>query len=73
MRKSYDFSKSRKNPYAKRLKRQVTIRLDDDTVEYFKRLAAESGIAYQVLINLFLKECADEGRKPTIKFEKKAA
>ncbi len=72
MRKSYDFSNSVKNPYAKRLKRQVTIRLDEETVDYFKRLAAESGIAYQVLINLFLKDCAAEKRKPSVKWVRKA-
>ncbi len=70
MRKEYDFSKSKKNPYAKRLKRQVTIRLDQETVEYFKELATESGIAYQVLINLYLKQCANEKRKPNVKWEK---
>jgi uncharacterized protein (DUF4415 family) len=73
MRKNYDFSNSIKNPYAKRLKSQVTIRLDNDIVEYFKKLAGESGIAYQVLINLFLKECADEKRKLSVKWKKKAA
>jgi len=73
MRKSYDFSNSVKNPYAKRLKKQVTIRLDEETVDYFKRLAAESGIAYQVLINLFLKDCAAEKRKPSVQWKKKAA
>lgn len=58
MRKEYDFSKSKKNPYAKHLKQQVTILLDKDAVTYFKRLAAETGVPYQVLINLYLKECA---------------
>ena len=58
MRKEYDFSKGRRNPYAARLKRQVTIRLDDQTIKYFKGLAEESGIPYQTLINLYLRECA---------------
>lgn len=58
MRKEYDFSKSRKNPYAKQLKQQITILLDKEAVAYFKKLAAETGVAYQVLINLYLKECA---------------
>lgn len=58
MRKEYDFSKSKKNPYAKQLKQQVTILLDKEAVAYFKKLAAETGVAYQVLINLYLKECA---------------
>ena len=58
MRKEYDFSKGRRNPYAARLKRQVTIRLDEQTIKYFKALAKESGIPYQTLINLYLRECA---------------
>jgi predicted DNA binding CopG/RHH family protein len=58
MRKEYDFSKGRRNPYAARLKRQVTIRLDEQTIKYFKGLAKESGIPYQTLINLYLRECA---------------
>jgi len=63
MRRSYDFSKARRNPYAGRLKRQVTIRLDQDTLGYFKRLADETGIGYQTLINLYLRECATSGKK----------
>ena len=66
MRKEYDFSKSKKNPYAKYLKQQVTIRLDKETVDYFKGLAEESGIAYQVLINLFLRECVTSHKKPVL-------
>ena len=58
MRKQYDFSKGRRNPYAARLKRQVTIRLDEPTIKYFKGLAEGSGIPYQTLINLYLRECA---------------
>jgi uncharacterized protein (DUF4415 family) len=58
MRRHYDFSKAKRNPYARRLKRQVTIRLDRDTIEYFRQLADESGIRYQTLINLYLRECA---------------
>src|SRR5439155_370433 len=53
VRKEYDFSKARRNPYARRLKRQVTIRLDEETIRYFNGLAAETGIPYQTLINLF--------------------
>ena len=63
MRKQYDFSKARPNPYAKRLKRQVTIRLDEATIEYFKALAVRSEIPYQTLINLYLRECAGTGRR----------
>jgi len=58
MRAEYDFSKGRKNPYAKRLKTRVTIRLDSPTVEYFKTLSEDSGIPYQTLINLYLRDCA---------------
>jgi len=65
MRKEYDFSKmkGRKNPYASRLKRQVTLRLGVDVVEYFKGLSGETGIPYQNLINLYLKECAHTHKK----------
>ena len=58
MRDNYDFSRAKRNPYAKHLKRQVTIRLDLDTLEYFKALATDSRIPYQTLINLYLRECA---------------
>ena len=66
MKREYDFSKGKKNPYATRLKRQVTIRLDDATIKYFKVLADESGIPYQTLINLYLRDCAVTGRRPAI-------
>ena len=62
MKAEYDFSKAKRNPYAKRLKRRVTIRLDGPTVDYFKDLAEETGIPYQTLINLYLRDCA-ESRK----------
>jgi predicted DNA binding CopG/RHH family protein len=63
MKKEYDFSKAERNPYAKFMKRQVTIRLDKVTIEYFKVLADEMGIPYQTLINLYLRDCAAKGRK----------
>ncbi|MGO2355959.1 MAG: BrnA antitoxin family protein [Marinomonas foliarum] len=63
MRDHYDFSNSVKNPYAKKLKKQVTIRLDEDTVEYFKALADYKGIPYQSLINLYLRDCAQSRRE----------
>lgn len=63
MRAEYDFSKARKNPYAKRLKQRVTIRLDEPTVGYFKELAEETGIPYQTLINLYLRDCAESNRR----------
>jgi len=68
MRKHYDFSKARPNPYAKRLKQPVTIRLDQPTVAYFKALAAETGIPYQTLINLYLRDCALAGRRPALRW-----
>ena len=73
MRKEYDFSQSRKNPYAKQLKRQVTIRLDTGAVDYFKEMAAELGMPYQNLINLFLRDCAMQKRRPTIRWPVGAA
>jgi len=65
MRKEYDFSKmkGRKNPYAKKLKKQVTLRLGIDVIEYFKGLAQETGIPYQNLINLYLRDCAHSRKK----------
>ena len=63
MRKHYDFSKGRRNPYPARLKRQITIRLDDETVRYFKGLSRESGIPYQTLINLYLRDCASTRKR----------
>lgn len=63
MRREYDFSKARRNPYASRLKQSVTIRLDAMAVRYFKDLAATTGIPYQTLINLYLTDCAVSGRK----------
>lgn len=58
MRKEYDFSASKKNPYAKKLKKQVTIRLDEETIAYFKDMAEDKEIPYQTLINLYLRDCA---------------
>jgi len=69
MRKEYDFSKATRNPYAARLKRQVTIRLDAPTIQYFKRLATETGIPYQTLINLYLRECAATRKKPSLRWQ----
>ena len=68
MRKEYDFSKGKKNPYAKALKKQVTIRINDETIKYFKDLAEQTGISYQNLINLFLQDCVDNKKKPNIKW-----
>jgi len=62
MRDSYDFSESRKNPYARRLSKPVTIRLDEETIAYFKDVAEEKGIPHQSLINLYLRDCAQHRR-----------
>lgn len=66
MRKEYDFSKARRNPYVKRLKRQVTIRLDTATIAYFKALSEDSGIRYQTLINLYLRDCATSQKRLSV-------
>jgi uncharacterized protein (DUF4415 family) len=63
MRQHYDFSKAKRNPYTRRLKQQVTIRLDQDTIKHFRSLAEETGIRYQTLINLYLRECASSGKR----------
>lgn len=63
MRKEYDFSNAKKNPYASQLKKQVTIRLDEESIDYFKSLSEEVGIPYQSLINLYLRDCAASQRK----------
>jgi len=70
MRKEYDFAKmkGRKNPYAQKLKKQITIRIGVDVLAYFKELAAETGIPYQNLINLYLRDCVVSGKRPTFKW-----
>lgn len=67
MRKEYDFSKGIRNPYAKLLKRQITIRIDFSTVAYFQALGNQVGLPYQSLINLYLKDCVQKKRK--LKFD----
>jgi predicted DNA binding CopG/RHH family protein len=69
MRKEYDFSNARRNPYAAKLKQPITIRLDATAVAYFKGLAAESGIPYQTLINLYLRDCAVHERKLALQWK----
>lgn len=68
MRKEYDFSKGKRNPYAKRLKQAITMRLDKATVAYFKALAEELDVPYQTLINLYLRDCAVTGRRPSMQW-----
>ncbi len=70
MKKEYDFSKMkrRKNPYAKRLKKQATIRMEVDIIKYFKAMSEETGIPYQKLINLYLRDCVDSHRSLELKW-----
>jgi uncharacterized protein (DUF4415 family) len=68
----YDFSRARRNPYARRLKRQITIRLDEPTIRYFQDLARESEIPYQTLINLYLRDCAAQHRKLAMRWRRGA-
>ncbi len=63
MKKEYDFSNARPNPYAKKPKSQITINLDVETIDYYKEQAAASGIPYQTLINLYLGDCAKNKRQ----------
>lgn len=73
MKDEYDFStmKSRKNPYASKLKKPVTIRLEEDTIEYFKGMAENSGVPYQSLINLYLRDCATQQKRIDISWQTK--
>jgi uncharacterized protein (DUF4415 family) len=68
MRKEYDFAKmkGRRNPYARELKKQITIRVGVDVLEYFKDLAEETGIPYQNLINLYLRDCVVSKKRPSL-------
>jgi predicted DNA binding CopG/RHH family protein len=68
MRKEYDFTQSKKNPYSKLLKRQITIRLEAETIDYFKALARESGIPYQNLISMYLRECVQSQKKLSLRW-----
>jgi predicted DNA binding CopG/RHH family protein len=70
MKKEYDFSKGRKNPYSKALKEQITIRLESEVVEYFKRMAEKMGIPYQNLINYYLRDCVTSKKEPVIEWRK---
>ena len=68
MREEYDIQNlnPRKNPYAKKLKKQITINIDYDTIEYFKALSVQTGIPYQTLMNLYLSDCANNRKQPSI-------
>jgi len=69
MRAEYDFSKAVKNPYAAQLKKQITIRLDEESISYFKVISEDVGIPYQSLINLYLRDCAASNRKLNLKWK----
>ncbi len=73
MKKEYDLSKmkSRKNPYASKLKKPVTMRLSEDVIGYFKAMAEENGVPYQSLINLYLRDCVATHRKVDISWQSK--
>ena len=58
MRNEYNFSNAKLNPYVKKLRKQISIRIDIDTINFFKKKATETGISYQNLINLYLSDCA---------------
>ena len=66
MREEYDFSKAKRNPYIKKLRKQISIRIDIDTINFFKKRAKETGIAYQNLINLYLSDCAIHSKQINI-------
>ena len=66
MKNEYDFSNAQKNPYANRVKQQITINLNQSTIQYFKDLADKTGLPYQTLINLYLTDCADKKRQPEV-------
>jgi len=66
MKDEYDFSAARKNPYAKKLKKQITINIDENIIEYFKKQSSDSGIPYQTLINLYLADCVNKNRTVSV-------
>jgi predicted DNA binding CopG/RHH family protein len=68
MREEYDFSHSVKNPYTKKVKKQISINIEVDTINYFKELATKSGISYQNLMNTYLTDCAVKHLKPELKW-----
>jgi hypothetical protein len=71
MRKSYDFSVSRRNPYCRKLKKVISIRIDLDTIEFFKKMAEEIGIPYQGLMNHYLSDCASRGLQPSLRWKRR--
>lgn len=73
MKSEYDLAnmRSRKNPYASKLKKPVTMRLSEDVIAYFKEMAEEDGVPYQSLINLYLRDCVAQHRKIDIRWNTK--
>ena len=69
MREEYDFSNGRKNPYVKKMKKQITINIDSDTIDFFKEQSEASGIPYQTLINLYLSDCAKQKKQLQMTWE----
>ena len=69
MKEEYNFSNAQKNPYVKKLKKQITINIDIDTIDYFKSQSESSGIPYQTLINLYLTDCANEKKQLKISWQ----
>ena len=69
MLNEYDFSHAKKNPYAKALKKQITINIDSSTIDYFKAQSEAVGIPYQTLINLYLKDCVNNNRRLTMSWQ----
>ncbi len=68
MKDEYDFSKSIKNPYAKKVKKQISIKIEEETIEYFKKLSAKVGIPYQNLMNSYLTDCANKHVEPKLEW-----
>jgi uncharacterized protein (DUF4415 family) len=71
MKSEYDFANAVRNPYIKKEKKAVTIRLENDVVDYFKTMSTETGIPYQNLINLYLRDCAEHRRKLSLVWNQK--
>lgn len=70
MKAEYDFSKGIKNPYINKLKQQITIRLDDTVIDYFKKMSEETGMPYQNIINYYLLDCVNEKKHLEVVFNK---
>ena len=71
MKQQYDFSKGKKNPYSKQLKKQITINISEEVLDYFKTLSEETSVPYQTLINFYLLDCVKNKKKMNISFDKK--